>query len=135
MNELMKQANIAFLVLAALSLEGSLEITMFITMFPYLIVVVWYLVRYLVGPWFGLPNDEVSDDTLIRGLVDGSFNNARAAKSVLRYYCDSVCSQKHGESKHCENCEHMRAREFFESVDSIGAKIRARKRLERDRGA
>ncbi len=130
MSDYFKQANVAFLILAALSLEKSLEITWFMTLFPYLLIVIWWLLDYLVRPWFGLSSEDTSDDSMVRGLVDGTFNNARAAKSVLRYYCDSVCSQDYGDSKHCERCEHMRAREFFEAVDSIGAKIRSRKRLE-----
>lgn len=127
MGELIKQANVAFLVLAALALEGSLEITWFITLYPYLIAGIWYVLHQLADHYFDLSGEsEIFDIETIHKILNGLFENAGVAESVLSNYCKQPCSEERGKSDACSTCEHMRAHEFFRIMNGLGTKLKTR---------
>ena len=129
----LEQANIAFFMLIAFQVEGTLNITWYVTMTPYAMAALFATGEWVVTRWLSSSEDEDAiDEDVIPHLVSGLFCNAGVAESVISNYCKVSCSEDRGESEECETCEHMRAHEFFQAVDALGAKIRMRDRLRQE---
>ncbi len=129
----LEQANIAFFMLIAFQVEGTLNITWYVTMTPYAMAALFAIGEWVVIRWLSSSEDEDAiDQGAILHLVNGLFCNAGVAESVIYNYCKVSCSEECGKSEECEACEHMRAHEFFRTVDALGARLRTRERLRRE---